>query len=82
VIDKAFQLSKMQAYAIAADSDISAERFEIVEDSVLKRELCGTVYGVRVCTSKGHRFKTFDEARENASLFVIECASAVSESKP
>ena len=69
---------KLKAYAMALDSDISAERFEIVEDGKLKREWCGTVYGARVCTSKGHRFQTFDQAYANASLFVMECAEAAS----
>lgn len=42
-------------------------------------ERMGTVYGGGVATDAGFKFKTPEEAWENASLFVEQCAEIVSE---
>lgn len=68
------KIDKAKMYAIALPSDISAERFEVVENGKLWRGWTGTVYGVRVSTKdRGHKFPTFEEARSNAELFVDQC---------
>lgn len=68
------KIDKAKMYAIALPNDISAERFEVVENGKLWRGWTGTVYGVRVMTKeRGHKFPTFEEARYNAELFVEQC---------
>lgn len=66
-------LSKAKAYAMALPNDISAERFEVVEDGRLWRGFAGTVYGRLVGTDHGHKFGSFTEARANAERFVEQC---------
>ena len=39
----------------------------------------GTVYGGGVATERGYKFKTPEEAWENASAFVERCAEILSE---
>ena len=70
---------KIEIYASALQSDIGAERFEVVEGGKLRRYWIGTVYGGGVATDKGHKFDTAEEAWENASQFVERCAEIVSE---
>jgi hypothetical protein len=75
------KLDKAKAYAIALPDDISAERFEVVEDGKLWRGWAGTVYGVCVMTTeRGHKFATFEEARANAEFFVAQCKAIVEQS--
>lgn len=70
---------KIEMYAAALDSDISAERFQRVENGKLMTYFHGTVYGMGVATDeRGHAFATFEEAHENACLFVEKCAEIVS----
>ena len=70
---------KIEMYAAALDSDISAERFQRVENGKLMTYFHGTVYGMGVATDeRGHAFATFKEAHENACLFVEKCAEIVS----
>ena len=66
-------LDKAKLFAIALPGDISAQRFEVVEDGKLWRGYVGTVYDRMVSTERGHRFPTFGEARANAALFVEQC---------
>ena len=70
---------KIEIYASALQSDIGAERFEVVEGGKLRRYWIGTVYGGGVATNKGHKFDTAEEAWENASQFVERCAEILSE---
>lgn len=75
------KLDKAKAYAIALPGDISAERFEVVENGKLWRGWTGTVYGVRVMTKeRGHRFPTFEEARSSAEFFVEQCRAIAEQS--
>ena len=70
---------KIEMYAAALDSDISAERFQRVENGALKTYFHGTVYGMGIATdARGHAFSTFDDAYANACLFVEQCAEIVS----
>ncbi len=70
---------KIEMYAAALDSDISAERCQRVENGKRKTYFHGTVYGMGVATDeRGHAFATFEEAHENACLFVEKCAEIVS----
>lgn len=70
---------KIEIYAGALQSDIGAERFEVVENWQLRRYWIGTVYGGCVATDKGHKFNTPQEAWDNASDFVERCAEILSE---
>ena len=70
---------KIEIYAAALQSDINAERFQQVVNSKLETYWIGTVYGGGVATAQGYKFKTPEEARENASYFVERCAEIVSE---
>jgi hypothetical protein len=71
---------KIEMYAAALDSDISAERFQRVENGTLKTYFHGTVYGMGIATNeRGHAFSTFEDAYANACLFVEKCAEIVSE---
>lgn len=70
---------KISAYAMALDSDINTERFQVVENSKLETYWIGTVYGGGVATDAGYKFKTPEEAWDNASKFIDKCASIVSE---
>lgn len=71
---------KIEMYAAALDSDISAERFQRVENGKLMTYFHGTVYGMGVATDEhGHAFSTFEEAHKNACRFVEQCAEIVSE---
>lgn len=70
-------LDKRTAYAVALPDDISATRFEVVENGVLWRGYIGTVYGMMVGTDCGYKFDTFAAARLNAELFVEQCREAV-----
>ena len=69
---------KIDVYAVALQSDIGAERFQQVVDSKLETFWIGTVYGGGVATERGHKFKTPEEAWNNASDFVDRCAEIVS----
>lgn len=70
---------KIAAYAMALQSDINTERFQVVENSKLQTYWVGTVYGGGVATEAGYKFKTPQEAWDNASRFIDECAGIVSE---
>ena len=69
---------KIDVYAVALQSDIGAERFQQVVDSKLETFWIGTVYGRGVATKHGYKFKTPEEAWNNASYFVDRCAEIVS----
>ena len=69
---------KIEIYAAALQSDINSERFQQVVDSKLKTYWIGTVYGRGVATARGYKFKTPEEAWNNASNFVDQCAEIVS----
>jgi len=70
---------KVAIYAAALQSDINAERFQVVESGRLETYWIGTVYGGGVATERGHKFRTAEEAWDNASKFVERCAEIVSE---
>jgi hypothetical protein len=70
---------KIAAYAMALQSDINTERFQVVENSKLQTYWIGTVYGGGVATDAGYKFKTPTEAWDNASRFIEQCAEIVSE---
>ncbi len=70
---------KIAVYAMALDSDINSERFQVVENSKLQTYWIGTVYGGGVSTDAGYKFKTPGEAWDNASRFIEQCAEIVSE---
>ena len=70
---------KIEIYAAALQSDIGAERFEVVEGGKLRRYWIGTVYGGGVATERGYKFATPEKAWQNASDFVERCAEIVSE---
>jgi hypothetical protein len=70
---------KIEIYASALQSDIGAERFEVVEGGKLRRYWIGTVYGGGVATERGYKFATPEKAWQNASDFVERCAEIVSE---
>lgn len=70
---------KIEMYAAALDSDINTERFQQVVNSKLETYWIGTVYGGGVATERGYKFKTPEEAWENASAFVEQCAEILSE---
>lgn len=71
---------KIEMYAAALDADISAERFQRVENGKLMTYFHGTVYGIGIATDeRGHAFATFEDAHKNACLFVEQCAEIVSE---
>lgn len=71
--------AKIEAYAMALQSDINSERFQVVENSKLETYWIGTVYGGGVATDAGHKFKTPEEAWDNASRFIEQCAEIASE---
>lgn len=70
---------KVAIYAAALQSDINAERFQVVESGKLETYWIGTVYGSGVATERGHKFRTAEEAWDNASKFVERCAEILSE---
>ena len=70
---------KTEVYAMALQSDINTERFQVVENSKLQTYWIGTVYGCGVATAAGYKFKTPEDAWENASRFIEQCADIVSE---
>lgn len=70
---------KIAAYAMALQSDINTERFQVVEKSKLETYWIGTVYGGGVATDAGYKFKSPEEAWDNASRFIEQCAEIVSE---
>ena len=70
---------KIEIYAVALQSDINSERFQVVESGKLKTYWIGTVYGGGVATARGYKFDTPEEAWENASAFVERCAEILSE---
>ena len=70
---------KIEAYAMALQSDINIERFQVVENSKLQTYWIGTVYCGGVATDAGYKFKTTTEAWDNASRFIEQCAEIVSE---
>jgi len=70
---------KIEVYAMALQSDINTERFQVVENSKLQTYWIGTVYGGGVATEVGYKFKTPEDAWENASRFIEQCAEIVSE---
>ena len=69
---------KIEIYAAALQSDINSERFQQVVNSKLETYWIGTVYGGGVATERGYKFKTPEEAWNNASDFVDRCAEIVS----
>lgn len=69
---------KIEIYAAALQSDINSERFNQVVNGKLETYWIGTVYGGGVATSKGFKFGTPDEAWDNASDFVEQCAEILS----
>jgi hypothetical protein len=69
---------RIEMYAAALQSDINTERFQQVIDGKLETFWMGTVYGLGVATDRGHKFKTPEEAWENASDFIEQCALIVS----
>ena len=71
--------NKIAIYAAALQSDINAERFQVVESGRLETYWIGTVYGGGVATERGHKFRTAEEAWDNASKFVERCAEILSE---
>lgn len=75
------QLDRVEAYAMALDGDIGAERFKQVVNSRLETYWIGTVYGNGVATERGYKFSTSQEAWDNASHFVERCAEIVSARK-
>ena len=70
---------KIEIYASALQSDIGAERFEVVKGGKLRRYWIGTVHGVGVATERGYKFATPEKAWQNASDFVERCAEILSE---
>lgn len=70
---------KIAAYAMALESDINTERFQVVENSKLQTYWIGTVYGGWVATDAGYKFKTPEEAWDNAGKFIEQCAAIVSD---
>ena len=70
---------KIAIYAAALQSEINAERFQVVESGRLETYWIGTVYGGGVATERGHKFRTAEEAWDNASKFVERCAEILSE---
>ena len=73
-------IDKVAAYAMALDSDIDAERYQVVEKSKLKTYWVGTVYGNRVSAEDGgYRCLTRDAALQQASKFIALCAAIVSD---
>lgn len=70
---------KIAAYAMALDSDINSERFKVVENGRLETYWIGTVYGGGVATDAGYKFRSPEEAWDNASRFIEQCAEIVSE---
>ena len=51
---------KIEIYAAALQSDIGAERFEVVEGGKLRRYWIGTVYGGGVATERGQAYQIAD----------------------
>lgn len=74
----AYKADKIAGYAAALDTDINAVRYPLVVAGKVKHFFAGTVYGALVATETGTTFDTFEEARENACLFVQQCADALS----
>ena len=74
-----YKVDKIAGYAAALDTDISAIRYPLVVKRKVVYYFCGTVYGAMVMTDRGSSFDTFDEARENACLFVSECRRILNE---
>ena len=72
-------IDKINAYAMALQSDINTERFQVVESGKMQTYWIGTVYGGGVATEVGYKFKSPEEAWDNASLFIEKCAEIVSE---
>lgn len=70
---------KIAAYAMALQSDINTERFQVVESGKLQTYWIGTVYGGGVATDAGYKFNSPTEAWDNASRFIEQCAEIVSE---
>lgn len=70
---------KIAVYAMALQSDINTERFQVVENSKLQTYWIGTVYGVGVATDSGYKFHTPEDAWDNASKFIEQCAEILSE---
>ena len=71
--------NKIAIYAAALQGDINAERVQVVESGRLETYWIGTVYGDGVATERGHKFRTTEEALDNASKFVERCAEILSE---
>ncbi len=72
-------IDKIEAYAMALEIDINTERFQVVENGKLQNYWIGTVYGGGVATDAGYKFKTPEEAWDNASKFIEQCAKIVGE---
>ena len=71
--------NKIAIYAAALQGDINAERVQVVESGRLETYWIGTVYDDGVATERGHKFRTAEEALDNASKFVERCAEILSE---
>lgn len=67
------EVDKIDAYANALDSDITAESFKQVRDGKLWRGFIGTIYGCGVGTESGTVFNTRREAWTNAVKFRERC---------
>ena len=71
-------IDRKAAYAMALDSDIDAERYQVVEKGELKTYWIGTVYGNRVSAEDGgHKCLTRYAALQQAKKFITLCATIV-----
>lgn len=72
-----YKVDRIAGYAAALDTDINAVRYPLVVAGKVKHFFAGTVYGALVATQSGTTFDTFEEARENACLFVQQCVDVL-----
>lgn len=73
-------IDKVSAYAMALDSDIGAERYQVVDGGKLVHYWMGTVYGCCVSAEDGgHKCLTKYDALQQARRFIERCAAIVSE---
>ncbi|MNT14600.1 hypothetical protein D3C72_1496140 [compost metagenome] len=79
-MDSKINIDKVSAYAMALDSDIGAERYQVVEGGKLVHYWMGTVYGRGVSADEGgHKCLTKYDALRQASRFIEQCSAIVSE---
>lgn len=76
-MEQFYQHDKLAAYAEALDSDVGAKVHRRVVDGKVKALYGGTVYGAFVMTEKGSAFDTYEQAYENAKLFVEQAKQAL-----